>query len=135
MTDPRSIRIALMLLAIFLAGGFCGWWVGRATQPDDPTPMPARAPRSAAAQKEIMLNEFTQRLSLDETQRLRISAVMDDWAEEIRKADLAHLTDKDSIFDKFSPQLRTNLNDGQQELYDRMTAQFERRRERMMRTR
>jgi uncharacterized membrane protein len=135
MTDPRSIRVAVMLLAIFVAGGFCGWWIGRATPPREPAPTPERGARSAVAQKELMLDEFTRRLALNETQRVRISVVMDEWAEEVRKADLAHLTNKETIFGKYSPLLRTNLNDDQRDIFDRMTAQMERRRERMMRTR
>jgi hypothetical protein len=130
MNNRRTFRIALMLAAIFAAGGFCGWWIGQNSAENEP--MPLRGRRGPMQQKEFILDEFTRELRLTDEQSTRISRIMDDWAQEIQKANVDQLRAKQAVFERYSPLVRTNLTADQQKTFDRMTEQMERRRRRMM---
>ena len=132
MSDPRTIRVALMLLIIFAAGGFCGWWIGHNREPETDASLPRPGRRTPLQQKEFMLNEFTRELRLTEDQRLHISRIMDQWAQDAQKANAEMIRAKQAILEKYSPQVRTNLNAQQQKTFDRMMEQTERRHRRMM---
>jgi uncharacterized membrane protein len=132
MSDPRTIRVALMLLVIFAAGGFCGWWIGRNSEADTQVSLPQPGRRTPMQQKEFMLNEFTRELQLTEDQRARVSRIMDQWAQDAQRANAEMIRTKQAILAKYSPQVRTNLNAEQQKTFDRMMEQTERRHRRMM---
>ena len=135
MNDARTIRVALMLLGIFIAGGFCGWWIGRsAIQEPEPSlqlPPPGRR-ASTMAQKDLMLDEFTRQLKLTVAQRAQVEKIMDDWALEMQKANIDNLKAKEALSEKYSPLVRTNLTASQKKAFDSMTEQLDRRRRRAM---
>ena len=135
MNDARTLRVALMLLAIFVAGGFCGWWIGRsrANEVEAPISLPPPGRRaSTMAQKEVMLDEFTRQLKLTQEQRTQVARIMDDWALELQKANIENLKSKQQFSDKYSPLVRTNLTESQRKIFDHITEQFDRRRRRAM---
>ena len=135
MNDARTLRVALMLLAIFVAGGFCGWWIGRSrtNEVEAPISLPPPGRRgSTMAQKELMLDEFTRQLKLTEEQRTEVARIMDEWALELQKANVDSLKAKQALSEKYSPLVRTNLTESQKKTFDHITEQFDRRRRRAM---
>ena len=133
--DSRTLRVALMMLAIFVAGGFCGWWLGRSgageVAPSIPLPPPGRR-ASTMAQKEAMLDQFTRQMELTDEQHAAISKIMDEWALEMQKVNVNALKTKQSLSEKYSPVIRTNLTASQQKTFDRITEQIDGRRRRVM---
>ena len=132
MIDKRTIKVALMLLTIFVAGGFCGWWIGSSGEPEHKTFAPPPGRRPAMAQKEVLLNEFAREMDLTPEQRAAVDKVMTEWAKEIQRTNLEQLRAKQMLFEKFAPFVRTNLTASQKKIYDSMSDQFERRRRRAM---
>jgi hypothetical protein len=132
MTDKRTFKVAFMLLTIFVAGGFCGWWIGSNAVPEAPTLPPQGGRRPAMAQKEIILAELTKELSLDREQRERVDKVLTEWAREIQRANVEQLRSKMATFEKYMPFVRTNLTGQQQKIYDSMTDQARRKNRRAM---
>ena len=131
MIDKRTFKVALMLLTIFIAGGFCGWWIGSSAAPETPTspPPPGRRPM---VHKEKVLDEFTRELSLDPQQRERVDMILTEWAREIQKANVEQLRTKLATFEKYAPFVRTNLTGGQLKIYDSMTEQMRRKHRRAL---
>jgi uncharacterized membrane protein len=132
--DKRTFTVALMLLGIFLAGGFCGWWIGRNTGDEERQESgPARAPgRRPAAQKEFLLNEFTRELDLTPQQRTNVNNVLTSWAGDVKALDRDLLNGRLATMRKFMPLVRTNLTVEQQPKFDAMIQQTERRFRRQM---
>jgi uncharacterized membrane protein len=133
MIDKRACTVALMMLAIFLAGGFCGWWIGRNNAPEEEViSVPPTGRMSRPAQKEFLLNEFTRKLSLTSGQRTNVSNVLNVWMVDVQQADRDQVSSRHSAFQKFAPLVRTNLTEAQQKTYDAMTRQTERRFRRLL---
>jgi len=132
MIDKRTVKVAVMLLAIFVAGGFCGWWIGSSGAPEQVTLSAPPGRRPAMAQKDWLVNEIAGELKLTPEQRAGVDDVMTEWAREIQRTHVEELRSKQMLFEKFSPLLRTNLNSRQQKIYDNMAEQLERRRRRAM---
>lgn len=132
MNRARTIRIAFMLLLIFAAGGFCGWWFGRSVASEDQTAATRPGPRNSAAMKERLLKELTTDLRLTPEQRAGIDRLLEDWVKDNQRLLQRNMRERLVIFDKYAPLIRTNLTAGQQKIYDRKTEQSQRRRERIM---
>ena len=129
MIDKRTIKVALMLLLIFAAGGFCGWWIGSngaVAQVEEIEPRPAGR-RPAMVQKDRLVEEFTARLDLTAEQRANVDRVLTEWAGEIQRLNMQNLRGRHTLFDKYAPLVRTNLNSRQQRIYDRLNEQTRRR--------
>jgi hypothetical protein len=131
MIDKRTIKVALMLLTIFVAGGFCGWWIGSSGANEEKVPLRGGG-RSPAAQRERLLREFTADLQMTPGQRANIEKLLDVWEEDVRRANQQQVRSRYATFQKFSPLIRTNFNAEQQKTYDRKLEQTERRWRRMM---
>jgi hypothetical protein len=132
MSRARAIRIALMLMLIFAAGAFCGWWMGRSARADEPASPTRPAPRNTAAMKERLLNELTSDLRLTPEQHERISKLLEDWAKDNQRLLQQNMRERLVMFDKYAPLIRTNLTAEQQKIYDTKTQQAQRRRERII---
>jgi uncharacterized membrane protein len=126
MIAKRTIKVALLLLLIFVAGGFCGWWIGSSSS-DEKVPAPPAGPRSPAAQRQRLINELIVELKLSPEQRASIEKVLDGWQQEAKRNNQEHMRNRHALFEKVSPMIRTNLTAEQQKTYDRMTQQAERK--------
>lgn len=121
-----------MLLLIFVAGGVCGWWIGGRGADGDTSAAPRGGGRSPAVRKEHLLNEFTTDLDLTPEQRAGAEKVLSEWAQEAQRANRENLRSRYALFQKYAPLVRTNFTAEQQKIYDRKTAEADRRSRRMM---
>jgi uncharacterized membrane protein len=133
MEQARAFRVALMLLFIFVAGGFCGWWIGSSTAAREERISPPRGGvRSPMAQKERLVDEFTTDLGLTPEQRAGVDKVLSEWALQARQVNQDEIRARYAAWKKYSPLVRTNFTAEQQKIYDRKSEQTERRFQRML---
>ncbi len=130
--DIRTLKVALMLLLIFVAGGFCGWWMGRSGADTETSAAPRGGGRPPVVRKDQLLNEFTTDLGLTPEQRLDTEEILGEWAQEAQRVHRENLRGRYALFQKYSPIVRTNFTAEQKRIYDRKTAETERRWRRMM---
>jgi hypothetical protein len=116
----RPLRIASLLLLIFLGGSGVGWLLGRATAPEQP---PLR--RSGGMMREAVLKHLTDTLQLTPEQRERVSEVLTQWRRQVRRVEAQGIEQRRRMFEEMTSNIRTNLTPEQQRLFENDTLRLE----------
>ncbi len=125
MSDTRTLRIALLLLTIYLAGLATGWWlapregnvlVRKAGQPGQTHPFKPGSPEMEAA----VMKEFDQQLNLTAEQRAKIQQLVASWAQEVRQMPRPLPRLRFAAMERWCTAIRTNLVPDQIPVFDEM---------------
>src|SRR5262245_19018405 len=104
----REIRIALLLLLIFLAGGGTGFFLHSRFAPE--ASVTRRGPRlSPNERQERLFSELNELLKLTEDQRSRIRQQIAAWGKERTRLNRRRLEERQQLFERMSADIRTNL--------------------------
>ncbi|MCI0536352.1 MAG: hypothetical protein L0Z50_14115 [Verrucomicrobiales bacterium] len=131
MPQAREIRIALLLLLIFVAGGVAGFFLHAPVVPEE-NAIRRGSRFSPAEREERLLFELHERLQLSEDQRSRIRQQITNWGKERSQINRRRLEDRLQLFERISTQIRTNLTEQQQRTYDQRVRQVRRTFRRMI---
>ena len=118
-----KLRIALLLLLIFVGGGFVGWLAGRTSEPPERPAIRRQVMKTA----EEVLKEMDASLHLTPEQRERINPLVVEWRKKARGIEATSVKQRHEVFQQMVPIIRTNLTAEQQRTYDRDALQIERR--------
>ncbi len=112
MRKAQTIRITLLLAAIFASGVFTGRWI--APRPPAPIVIADTPPRTSGE----ALARLSRQVNLDAQQRERLRPVLEEIGEKMAAfppASKARL----ELFQRFVPQMRAALRPDQYEAFDR----------------
>ena len=126
MNDARTFRIALLLLAIYLAGLGTGWWLA----PRDALSPQRRVvsnnqsgfsfkPGSAEMEAAVM-KEMDLRLKLSSGQREKIQELVSRWSLEVRQMPRPLPRFRFESMERWTSAIRTNLTPEQLPAFDEM---------------
>ena len=131
MNRSRELRIALLLLVIFLAGGGAGFFLRSRFAPEES--VVRRGPRlSQAEREERLFSELNDSLKLTEEQRTRIRRQIGDGGKERTALNRRRLEDRLQLFERLAGNIRTNLTQPQQQIFDQRVRQVRRTFRRMI---
>ena len=136
MFTGRAIRIAVLLLLIFIIGGITGALVGprlvSARDGEDAEPAGRMRRGSPQAQARV-LQELSTELNLSEPQRERVKALLAQFGVEQQKNNRERAQEHLQIFERMSTAIRTNLLPGQLSAYDEKLSRAKAKQERILR--
>ena len=125
MERSREIRIALLLLVIFLGGGGAGFFLRSRFVTEENAIR--RGPRlSQAEREERLFSELNDSLKLTEEQRNRIRQQIADGGKERIAVNRRRLEDRLQSFEHLAGNIRTNLTQQQQQIFDQRVRQVRR---------
>jgi len=124
----QTIRIALLLVAIFVAGII----TGRLTVPGSPTQVITAGGRILTG--ETVLAQLTAEVGLDTSQRARFRPLLEEIAERMARLPPATPERRD-LFRSYLPRMRNLLRAEQQAAFERYVKQTERRFDNVIRRR
>lgn len=126
MSDTRTLRIALLLLAIYVAGLATGWWLAprndggpmKRTWAFNQAGVPVQ-PGSPEMEAAVM-KEFDDKLNLSPEQRTVIRELVSKWALEIRQMPRPLPRLRYAAMERWSANIRTHLTPEQLPAFDAM---------------
>lgn len=126
MNDTRILRIALLLLAIYMAGLATGWWLaprGGGGQmkrawavTKEGVPVKPGSPEMEAA----VMKEFNEQLKLSDEQRAKVQGLVSQWASEVRQMPRPLPRLRMAALERWCAAIRTNLTPDQLPAFDEM---------------
>jgi len=126
MDKLRILKVAALLLLIFLGGAVAGILLDRHYAPR--TAAPRRLAEVPAADRpDFLLKEFTAAMSLTPEQQQPVGALLKDWGKEIAAHPEWTRAQRVLFIESNRPLMRTNLTAEQSVIYDRLLERMRRR--------
>jgi hypothetical protein len=119
MHQLRILKVAALLLLIFVGGALAGILLDRHYAPRAATPR-RLAGVPASERPDFLLKEFTTAMSLTPSQQQRIGGLLREWSKVIAAHPEWTRAQRASFIESNSPPLRTNLTVEQSVIYDRL---------------
>ena len=126
MNKLRILKIAALLLIIFVGGAVAGVLLDRHYAPRAATPRRV-AGVPAPERADYLLKEFTAVMKLTPEQQQPVGAMLREWGKVIAAHPEWTRAQRVSLMDSNSPLLRTHLTAEQSVLYDRLLEKMRRR--------
>ena len=126
MDKLRILKVAALLLLIFVGGAVAGILLDRHYAPRPLTPRRlAEVPQSE--RPDFLLKEFTAAMNLTAEQQQRVGALLREWNRVIAAHPEWTRAQRASLIQSNSPLLRTNLTAEQSVIYDHLLERTRRR--------
>ena|SRR5436190_24178387 len=126
MDNLRILKIATLLLLIFVGGAVAGILLDRHFAPRASAPV-RLADISPAERPEYLLKEFTTALDLTPEQQQRVGAVLKAWGKEIAVHPEWTRSQRINFIDSHTSAVRTNLTAEQSASFERLLERLHRR--------